>query len=736
MWQTNILELGPEDYGAEYYGAEDYRAEDYGQEDLYGAEDCGEDSGDENQLQDQGQISKLGLANSTKFSGVDLVHDDESVGARLLNYSNEFEQLQDVKTSQQLDTKRNSSKSDNTQPEYVESTINLKGVACSSKPILMATISDVFQVTSDEMFLKVLHDELLKLDYISKLSCNGNISIADSSKIGETNFFFHFNEDNDMFEYYFKDYTSMGRILGVGLEYAKVILEDGRQLKVKELSKQSWKDGLQRCNFVTNTLKVTIPEQQVADMDTISLENLQHDPTQRSLLLDIAKYFVLKTTTDSFHRKGTITTCANNPEGSSSSSQSFNQDYSNSTSNLGTKLFQTLKNLFSMKAFNEMDIADVSGGSLNGKNGQKTKETTVYLELLPGGYVSHSTNLDVESQTLVSQLDNNICSEMQFTFKIDENNRKEIKIVIGPISFQFQREQEENYLATKRFGWFHKYFDVSFRVSNAECAKLCATYKALDVKEVKVTYETSCTDATMNGIARTMDGKAEGSVPQIFRFSLSGSQRWSTDQTQSKSVGGIAEEFIPYTQGGFSITPWPNLLTSTLKYTYLPRDYMSELDHEKLLDDDHRKKVSSLPICIPQDIKFQGTWQPKEVLSVPHQLVEYILEASRVVQTTTKQIVHEALEKKSWRNKIFPRGKHEAESERNDPLQLVQKHRKSVYLNHAMTHFDLNGPKFEYWVRERFNQGLLNQTHAETILTEEGSLNAPSWNGNPLVELN
>ncbi|KAG0583653.1 hypothetical protein KC19_3G152300 [Ceratodon purpureus] len=155
MWQTNILELGPEDYGAEYYGAEDYRAEDfraedyraedYGQEDLYGAEDCGEDSGDENQLHDQGQISKLGLANSTKFSGVDLVHDDESVGARLLNYSNEFEQLQDVKTSQQLDTKRNSSKSDNTQPEYVVCEIlyshfGMAAVSCVTMILVKASL--------------------------------------------------------------------------------------------------------------------------------------------------------------------------------------------------------------------------------------------------------------------------------------------------------------------------------------------------------------------------------------------------------------------------------------------------------------------------------------------------------------------------------------------------------------------------------------------------------------------
>lgn len=361
-------------------------------------------------------------------------------------------------------------------------------------------------------------------------------------------------------------------------------------------------------------------------------------------------------------------------------------------------------------------------------------DTIVHLKLLPGGCLYDGSILvdatildDKELEELTSQLDNTICLEMMFKF-LNEDDKKEIQVIVGPISFQFQEENEDNYERIGRFGWYHKLLEVSFGPVNAHFSEIGSNHNALDIIDWKMSKTIGSSNATTRGTSNSMNGGVQGSIPQILSLSSLGSLEWSSSMCESFNVGDSLEKPSQMTNGGFDIFPKRYQLSSTLKYAYRAPDHNFEIDLGKLPYEDYRKlHLNLLPMCSPQDVKFEGTWYPKDLEYNPQVLVEYSLTTSRLVQMTSKEI-SEKVVKKSWIKRC---GRLKIQKESCEPLKYIQKYTRRFFLNHAMTH--LNGEKFK--VKEFLHQQPLNQWEPETHL-EDHSCYAPQWHANPLIRLN
>ena len=129
--------------------------------------------------------------------------------------------------------------------------------------------TDVFPETCIEAWNKNLEEKISEVNYVSTLLIN------DDTTSDEMAFALYFNEHEGTFEYYFRDYSSMGCVIGIGLEYAKVILEDDEcKLKVVELTKTDSEDG-----FGGPSLKVSISKV------------FERTTDRTSLLWDVTMYF-------------------------------------------------------------------------------------------------------------------------------------------------------------------------------------------------------------------------------------------------------------------------------------------------------------------------------------------------------------------------------------------------------------------------------------------------------------
>lgn len=123
----------------------------------------------------------------------------------------------------------------------------------------MIVFADMLEMEENKKLMNALEEEMKKIGSISTSLC---IDTQSSFLERRTNILCCFNETDSLFEFHFEDYESMVHIIGVGLEYAKVNLEEGWQVKVIELTKQDWENAWKNFESTSNTLMVTLYDQQ------------------------------------------------------------------------------------------------------------------------------------------------------------------------------------------------------------------------------------------------------------------------------------------------------------------------------------------------------------------------------------------------------------------------------------------------------------------------------------------
>jgi hypothetical protein len=593
---------------------------------------------------------------------------------------------------------------------------------------------------SDEEFIRVMKDEIGKLDYITNLF-NPDYDGGETHETSGTCILFNFNEDYKL-EFYFTTYQGMGRIIGVGLECAKVILEKGRLLYVQEISRKDWQDALNNFDSTSSSMKVLVPQSPTTFI-----------PNGRTLLSDLAKYFILSTVIASFHPN--VVTYPNTLGGANLSVESTPNSSGGSVVDKLQALKEIVKNLWKEGFFN------ASTTKIQGTTSGSQKATTVFVRLLPGGELFNGEELFSSEITrghlalpqnnniedLTSQLVKTILTDLEFTFMLHDNGEKKIQVDVGPICFELDQEKgKDNFEATKRFGWFHRLMDASFQVADENMAYLSSEHTPLEIKEVKQTTIRSSTNETGSGTTFSGSLKVEGSVPQFGKIVGQGGIASSSSRSLSQTSGASGERNIMETDHIFSITSQPQHLKAKLKYTYTSKN---DFFLVCLLDSLRKTRIQTEDInqgrlpsyfwngtfgthfdCLSHNVKFQGTWFPRN----QSESVKYTLEATREVEMTEKVELSKMIKarSKSKLKSMFSKSRKSSTGNPNNPILYKQCLKRDLYLNHAMTH--LSG--LDYKLEEQVNQGQLGEGEPKTILKKFACGGTPNAVAVDLVDVN
>ncbi|KAG0565290.1 hypothetical protein KC19_8G179500 [Ceratodon purpureus] len=351
-----------------------------------------------------------------------------------------------------------------------------------------------------------------------------------------------FNKEAKHFEFYFKNSETMARIIGVGVEYAKVLISDhGMKVRAIEIPKEDWESMWK----YDEGLPPQIWENKLESVKVLSADG----EAWRPLLWYIAEYCKPKLETMMSSSKDTQTDAENSASrafGSDGCSSEGKDNCDASRKNEvqdgagaggaggrnggqlgrsgggggGSKGAQVGESGGNGSGSNRGQVGGSSGdgngsnGAHNGEagegapggssNGGHTK-ATVELELLPGGQlydsewkvIDDNTKLPLREELLVT-----IRPILTFTFMRDESNRlprTEIETIVKA-SFELPGVNSDNYTNIQRFGWWHTYLEVSFGVEGKKATLDTSKCKPLDFEEVTVTSKVATTSTLSNDV--------------------------------------------------------------------------------------------------------------------------------------------------------------------------------------------------------------------------------------------
>ena len=549
-----------------------------------------------------------------------------------------------------------------------------------------------FVENNDGKLTKALEEKLAKVIYIARyIRTDSRCAFPEGQGV-----LFYFNADEDSFEYYFDDCSSMADAVGVGVEHAKVVLEeDIFKLKIKELSEDEWKTALGRHSH-PNALKLMVP--------TINLR----------LMMDIASYFIFNAALN----WGTAKNVAMHPSSSSSTAVQIGERF------LHAKYLNAKAEYLNAKAEREKEAL--------AQDEEPFPTVTVHFlpggSILPGSVLPRPGGEDVEE--LVSQLhDQVISSEIEFRFKNKHDGyERRIDVIVGPVSFHLSSGQcKDNYLRTTRFGWYQTLLKVSFAVATPQSTEFSYPPNPCDFVERKISRTLNLADSNVKGKSKTLGGRL-GMGGHGVIGELSGNQVSSRQDIASVTSEWTCEYSAKFTVHGFLITQ--EYLPFQWMFSYRPENYNDDLQHGKLQDPSHQSHVCGHGICNTENVKFEGTLRPRGARKNYAEMVQYRFQVARSLSMTSKQPVQEPVKKKSFFKRIWGKRKARStmeEKSENLALEVEQKLEKVILLNHSMS-----GLQF-YEVMYRLQE--VGRDDHQTHLVDEVSGEASSWSGQqPLLE--
>jgi len=540
--------------------------------------------------------------------------------------------------------------------------------------------------------MDALHEEIMKFDYISEVMIN-NIDLQSILCGKETIVLCHYDPKNNLFEFHFKDCEDMASIAGIGLKHAKVVLEEGWKLKVKEIPEKEWDHGWNKVESSSTTL-----------YKLLKLGPFSPLFTGRPFLWDLAKYFTLKESIAYLATEDVSTKYSNDSGGSSSNSQASNDEGKKSLIGAFVKWFQLFRKGDSQDDENDEERGDDNKESHN--DGQfltildKNLDSKVSVELLEGGEIigevlvggeiGNIETLDEKTRERLKSLDKTIVPNLEFTF-VNQNGIKEVQITVGFIWFNLGWNDLHGDSNGEQIDWFHNNLRVSFGLleQEHEFGELKrGSFKHLDVKSGMENTTLLHTKEDRKGKQTSLKFGVDGKVNGI---GLSGSieRRNIAEDTNSQASQRSSERHCDYTRGGLHMKEMtdPHNRQIACQY-YFPYSNDIAMDLQS-------------PTYINQAVKFQGIWIPIDEVENPPSFVEYTLRTSRHLQSP--KVLEESKKKSAslWR-RIINQNSLETTKKEELPKSTTfeQVYQREILVNHSMTH--LNGKFYE--LRELQNQ--------------------------------
>ncbi|KAG0609303.1 hypothetical protein M758_8G174600 [Ceratodon purpureus] len=528
-----------------------------------------------------------------------------------------------------------------------------------------------------------------------------------------------FNKEAKHFEFYFKNSETMARTIGVGVEYAKVIISDqGMKVRAIEIPKEDWESMWKNDEGLPPQIWENKPKSEkvfsadgeawkpflwhIAEFCTPIVERMMS--SSKDTQTDADNFESRTFGPDGCNSEGKDNCDASNGsevrdgagagDGGSNGEQDGGAGAGGSGSNNG-------ENGEGGGDSGSNGGPDGGGGGGGGSNGGQDRgaggggggggnskgghtKAVVELVLLPGGLLYASKSKDIVDSTrlpLGENLSSTICPILKFTFIKDGSDKKlrtEIETIVET-RFEFPGENINNYRNIGRLGWYHTGMEVSFGVEDNR-AKL-STCKPLDYELLKVSLK-KATTATDSENKKSSWNVGLSGGPSVVNTKAGYGRENAKNKSHADTDELQCEDFVKVTKGRFQIKEYAN--KELMKTRCTPVERLPCLDHDFLSKVENLNKALTHAISEPQVIKSAGTWQPW-YKSNDNEYAKYNFVADRDLQMTTAR--PQEGEKPPLTRFWHHKKKEEAtceEAQVNEPFHLCQKYERSIYLNQDM----------------------------------------------------
>jgi hypothetical protein len=558
----------------------------------------------------------------------------------------------------------------------------------------------------DLSICELMHEEIMKID---------NISEASSKDLEgeETIVLFNYIVKDDLLEFYFKHGEDMTSIVGVGLDYAKVVLIEGWRVKVEEILEEDWVQAWKK----VESNSTTMPKLLRVESDALirsKKEVFTGKEILKPLLWDLAKYFTLNESIDSL-LKSTTTSSSHGPNsrGSTSDGSSSNPQRPHGNDNRGG--FQEALPIWfnSQKkqgGNNGEDSNNDEGNDNKGKapdpspsdtDDNDLKWSKVFVDLLPGGDVLEDSKFSLTERKKLRTLDGTISPHLEFSFQKKSEN-KEIEVIVGNVQFNLGFAKHGG----SGVKWIHDDMGISFGLQgdNQAFGELVRnSFKHFDIVNTrKETVSESHTNERTEGRDYNAKVGFHATVHGIGPTANIGGKQSKTD-ANSQQHERSSETSCAILEGGMKFRQ--------IRDSEGERQIRCEYFFPR--EKDSHVNLSTSPMSFIQDVRFQATWRPLDVKpnGISRDFVVYILEVDRnleeiVGETTNSEEFVEVNVNTSeaeisqhggsmkFIRKFINRGRktnavHKASTSKSDtsqhegPVKCKQIYRKTLYINHA-----------------------------------------------------